>query len=95
MKETWIKNGSWGPPSHRGILESKLFYIVVEDNEWSLAVELIQKEDSYDNHLSGLQGRHYLKYLEGMKKCLLERLPSIGIRKGAWISGTISREEVR
>ena len=93
MKETWIKNGLWGPLSRRVILESNLFYIAVEDNEWSLAVELIQKEDPYDDHLGGLQGRHYLKYLEGMKRCLLERLPSIGTCKGAWMSGTITREE--
>lgn len=93
FEEVWLRNGSWGPASRRVILESKLFYIAVEDNEWSLAVELLQKEDPYDDHLIGLQGRHYLKYLEGMKKCLLERLPSIGIRKGAWMSGTISREE--
>lgn len=25
-------------------MESKLFYVAVQDNEWSLAVELIQKE---------------------------------------------------
>ena len=94
MKETWIKNGSWGPLSRRVILESKLFYIAVEDNEWSLAVELLQKEDPYDDHLSGLQGRHYLKYLDGMKRCLLDRLPSIGTYAGAWTSGIINREEV-
>ena len=94
MKETWIKNGSWGPLSRLVILESRLFYIAVEDNEWSLAVELLQKEDPYDDHLSGLQGRHYLKYLDGMKRCLLERLPSIGTYAGAWMSGTITREEV-
>ena len=78
----------------RVLLESKLFYIALEDNEWSLAVELLQKEDPYDDHLSGLQGRHYLKYLDGMKRCLLERLPSIGTYAGAWMSGTITREEV-
>lgn len=93
IRETWIKNGLCGPLSRRVILESKLFCIAIEDNGWSLAVELLQKEDPYDDHLSGLQGRHYLKYLEGMKKCLLERLPSIGTYAGAWTSGTISREE--
>lgn len=91
--DEWIRNGSYGDLSRRVILESKLFYICVEDNQWSVAVELIQKEDPYDDHLSGLQSRHYLKYLEGMKKCLLARLPSIGTRTGAWTSGTIKREE--
>lgn len=92
--QQWLTEPGFGGRSRRVILESKLFYIAVEDNEWSLAVELLQKEDPYDDHLSGLQGRHYLKYLDGMKRCLLDRLPSIGTRKGAWMSGTITREEV-
>ena len=94
MLDKWLTEPGFGGRSRRVILESKLFYIAVEDNEWSLAVELLQKEDPYDDHLSGLQGRHYLKYLDGMKRCLLDRLPSIGTRKGAWMSGTITREEV-
>lgn len=91
--DCWLRNGRYGDWTRRAILESNLFYIAVEDNEWSLAVELIQKEDPYDNHLSGLQSRHYLRYLDGMKRCLLERLPSIGIRTGPWTSGVIRREE--
>lgn len=91
--DQWIRDGAYGDANRRVIMENKLFYIAVQDNEWSLAVELIQKEDPYDAHLSGLQARHYLRYLDGMKKCLLERLPSIGTRTGAWTSGTIKREE--
>ena len=53
-------------------------------------MELLQKED----HLSGLQGRHYQKYLDGIKRCLLEVLPSIGTYGGAWTSGRITREEL-
>lgn len=34
-----------------------------------------------------------MQYLEGMKKCLLNRLPSIGIYTGAWTSGRITKEE--
>lgn len=93
-EEKWVKNGLYGDPCRRVIMESGLFYIAVEDNEWSLAVELIQKEDPYDNHLSGLQGRHFQRYLDGMKICLLERLPSICIRTGPWTSGVIRREDL-
>ena len=75
--------------SRLAILENKLFYICMEDNEWSIAVELIQREDPYDDHLVGLQKRHYERYLDGIKKCLLRRLPSISYRCGAWTSGTI------
>ena len=74
------------------LLENKLFCIVIEDNEWSDAIMLLQKEDPYDDHLSGLQKRHYQKYLEGMKEALLNRLPSIGCYAGAWTSGVITRE---
>lgn len=85
----------WLDRSRRAILESKLFYIAVEDNEWSLAVELIQKEEPWGEvWMENLQKRLYEKYLEGMKRCLLERLPSIGTRNGPWMSGTIKREEV-
>lgn len=89
-----IKTGAYGYYERRVIMENNLFYIALEDNEWSLAVELIQKEDPYDNHLNGLQSRHYLRYLDGMKRCLLELLPSIGIRTGAWTSGLIKREDL-
>lgn len=76
------------------ILENGLFYVAQEDNEWSVAVELLQKETPYDDSLLGLQKRHYKKYLEGMKECLLNRLPSISTYKGAWTSGTIERENL-
>ena len=93
VKETWLTEPGFGGRSKRILLESKLFYIALEDNEWSLAVELLQKEDPYDDHLSGLQGRHHLNYLDGIKRCLLEVLPGIGTYKGAWTSGRITREE--
>lgn len=93
-EEVWIRNGAYGDLCRRVIMESKLFYIALEDNDWSMAVELIQKEDPYDDHLSGLQARHHQRYLDGMKTCLLERLPSIGIRTSAWTHGVISREDL-
>lgn len=74
-------------------IDNDHFHIAIEDNEWSLAIELVQKEGLYGDNLYGLQARHYQKYLEGMKRCLLEHLPSIGIRTGAWTSDVIKREE--
>ena len=47
--------------------------ICVEDNEWSLAVELIQKDGYSDCQiawLAGLQKRRYRGYLDDMKKAL-------------------------
>lgn len=88
-----VDKDKWLDRSIRVILESKLFYVGVEDNEWSVAVKLLQRDDPYDNHLEGLQKRHYQQYLGGMKKALLERLPSIGTYTGPWTSGTITRDD--
>lgn len=86
----------WFGRERRAILENELFYICVEDNEWSLAVELVQKDgysDCQSAWLAGLQKRRYREYLDRMKKALLARLPSIGVRTGPWTHGTITREE--
>lgn len=86
----------WLGGERRVLLENNLFYICVEDNEWSLAVELVQK-DSYSDcenaWLSGLQRTKYKRYLECMKTALLTRLPEIGTYAGAWTSGRITRKE--
>lgn len=86
----------WLGGERRVLLENNLFYICVEDNEWSLAVELVQK-DSYSDcenaWLSGLQRTKYKRYLECMKTALLTRLPEIGTYAGALTSGRITREE--
>ncbi len=77
------------------IMENNLFEIVIEDNEWSFAVKLIQKEYDYDNHLVGLQKKHYENYFEGIKNILLELFPSIGCYGGPWTHGFIRREDVK
>lgn len=82
----------WITQKRRMILENSLFYICVEDNDWSLAVELIQHDDDH-GRIAGLQKRHYAHYLECMKTALLTRLPEIGTYAGAWTSGRITREE--
>lgn len=89
------KCDKWIDRSIRAILESKLFYIAVEDNEWSMAFMLIQKEqDYYDNYnFEGLQAGLYQKYLNGMKECLFNQFNELGTYSGAWTSGTIKRRE--
>ena len=66
------------------VMENSLFEIKIVDNEWSYAVELIQKENEYDNCLSGLQKKHYQNYLNGMEDILLTMLPEIGCYGNAW-----------
>ena len=73
------------------IMENNLFKIKIEDNEWSYAVMLIQKENDWDDSLRGLQKRHYQNYLNGMKDVLLYMFPEIGCYAGAWTHGVIKR----
>lgn len=81
-------------PHHEGnaILENKLFYITVQDNQWSQAVKLIQKEDPYGS-LAGLQAKHYPNYLNGLRDILLGMYDTVGIYTGPWTHGTIRRED--
>ena len=76
------------------ILESPLFFLCTEDNQHSVAVELIQKEDPYDYHLIGLQKRHYKRYLRSIAEILLQYLPALGTYKGAWQSGRLTSSEL-
>jgi len=77
----------------RAILENNMFYIALEDNQWSMAVELLEKEDPYYHSLDGLKARHYQNYLNGLKEVLFELFDEIGTYSGAWTSGRIRREE--
>lgn len=74
------------------LLRNNLFSIAIEDNEWSLAVELLETEDYYDSpNLDGLRYKHSNNYLNGIKETLLDMFGEIGIRTSAWTSGTIKK----
>lgn len=75
--------------TYGAIMENSLFEIKIEDNEWSYAIELIQKDDYM---LSGLQKNHYKQYLAGMEDVLLGLFPEIGCWTGnCWTHGIIKR----
>lgn len=77
------------------IMENSLFEIKIVDNEWSYAIELIQKENDYDDCLIGLQKKHYQNYLDGMKDILLGMFPEIGCYGGnPWTHGTITAQTI-
>ena len=80
----------WISRYEHAFLENALFYIVVEDNEWSVAIKLIQKEDWLLN-LDGLQAKHYQSYLNGMKDCLFEQFDELATYGGPWTSGRIRK----
>ncbi len=82
----------WISRTEYAILKNRLFYIVVEDNEWGEAVKLIQKEGSYQD-LFGLQKRHYQCYLDGIRDALFEQFNTLGIYGGPWTHGVIQRSD--
>lgn len=75
------------------VLENDLFYIALEDNEWSVAVELIQKEAPWPQDYSGLQCKHAQRYLDGIRNALFEQFDTLGIYAGPWTSGFIHKAE--
>ena len=80
----WISN------TRRALLENELFYVVCEDNQWSLAVELIQKRGEYGGEEKvGLQMGLYKKYLKGIERILLEMNGEVGIYAGPYNHGIV------
>lgn len=75
------------------IMVNNLFKIKVVDNEWSYAIELIQKESDYGDCLDGLQKKHYKNYLNGMKDILLAIFPEIGCYGNAWTHSIIKADD--
>lgn len=73
------------------VLENELYTINIEDNEWSYAVLLLQKDIGNE----GLQKRHFERYLDAIKEILFtfDDIPKLGLYGGAWTHGTLTREE--
>lgn len=88
--DRWVSDGGTRCDRH-AFLESELFFIAVEDNEWSYAIELIQKGPE---NLAGLQKRFYQTYLNAIRDILLDYYGEVSYRRGAWMSGTITKEDI-
>lgn len=82
----------WVSHDEHAVLENNLFYIVLEDSGWSFAVKLIRK-DGYYLDLTGLQKKHYQQYLDGIRDVLFEHYDTLGVYRGAWTHGRISKKD--
>lgn len=82
----------WISRDRKAILENELFYVVLEDNEWSMAVELIEREDSWRDY-SGLRAGLYMIYLNGIREILLDMFGEIGEYAGAWTHRIVTKGE--
>lgn len=91
MFRSFSECDEWLGNECHAILENRLFYICVEDNQWSMAIELIQKEDPYGDSLDGLQKRHFQRYMDGLRDALFEQFDTLRVYGGAWTSGLIRK----
>lgn len=73
------------------IAENHLYMLALEDNEWSIAVELLAKE----NNNLGLQKHHFPILYDQLKYILLTLFPEIHTRIGPWTSRCIKREDTK
>jgi hypothetical protein len=91
--KSFSKCNEWISRDEKAILETRLFYIAITDNEWSMAIKLIQKEQGYydKGNMENLQAKHYKTYLNGIKECLFNQFEDLGTYGGPWTSGRIRR----
>lgn len=66
---------------------NELFEIIVEDNDWSLAVEL--KQIAKGN--KGLQTQMFPSFLEGLRQSLFEQFDTLYVRTGSWSTEKITK----
>lgn len=71
------------------IAENKLFQIILEDNNWSVAVELLPVKKSNE----GLQNQMFNSFLTGMKNALFEQFDTIYVRDASWSQIPITKND--
>ena len=92
------KKRKWVDRDELLLCENRLFYLTVSDNEWSIAVKLLQKEgsDEYNyQNIEGLQSRHFKNYNKKLLKVLFENSNEVYGYNGAWTSKKLENEEKR
>ena len=79
------------------VAENKLYYLTLCDNEWSIAVKLLQKENSYyENYtIDGLQKKHFESYKNGLLKTLFDISSEVYGYNGPWTSKKLENEAKR
>lgn len=87
LKET----NHWNGRRKHVILESDSFEIALEDNEWSIAFELLMKPDGN----AGLKKNNAKSFGKGLRDILLDNFEKIYIRTSAWTCGKVTKESAK
>ena len=78
----WIDNET------RIIAQNNLYYLATQDNQWSLAIKLIQKDD-----LEPLQQKHFKSYEKALVKILFDYASEVYGYGGAWTSRKLEKPQ--
>lgn len=74
----------------RLILQSKMFQVIIEDNVWSFAVELISRPKcrykEFQKHL-------FPSFFKGMREILLTMTDTLYVRSGSWTAEPFTKNE--
>lgn len=73
----------------RIIASNQLFHFLLEDNSWSLAIELLQNPKANE----GLQTQMFPSFLEGLRTSLFEQFDTLHVRTGTWTSQAIQKTD--
>lgn len=74
----------------RLVLENSMFQVMIEDNEWSFAVELISNRKA---KYQGLQKHLFGQFLKGMREILLQITETIYVRSGSWRAEPFTKQD--
>ena len=81
----------WSGRSKHIVLENNMYGIALEDNEWSVAFELIMKIDGNP----GLKKHNAKSFGKGLRDILIKNFGTIHIRTSAWTSAELTKDIAR
>lgn len=78
--------------TRRFVMENTLFSIVIEDNGWGFAIELIANPKCpYPN----LQNHHFDRFFTGIRTVLLNSVDTIYVRTGSWTAQPFTKADTQ
>lgn len=82
--DDWVGRGR----EDHAIAKNGLFILAECDNQWSVAIKLLQIDNK---DILGLQKKHFDQYFNGLKEVLFNYYDELGTYSGAWTSGRIKK----
>lgn len=87
--KSFSKCDKWLDNETHCIIENNLFDIALQDNQWSIAVKLLCKDDE-----TGLHIKHFKEYDNALLKILFDLSDDVYGYAGAWTSQKLIKQDV-